>query len=382
MKLLEYAAKELLKRFDLPIKEGKLVTTAEDAKKICEELGGKCVIKAQVPVGGRGKAGGIKLANSPDEAYEKAKAILGMEIKGIPVKKIYVVEVAEFTKEIYAGIFLDRKNERPVLMASAEGGVEIEEVAKIKPEAIVKFYIDPNYGLMPYQAREVSFKLGLDNKEALKLSTCLYKLYCAFSEINAQLVEINPLVVEKNGDLLCLDAKIILDDNAIFKNPDLVKYRDPDYEDPYEIEAKEKGLSFVKLDGNIGCAVNGAGLAMATMDIIKKYGGEPANFLDVGGSSNPEKMKNAMSIILSDKNVKSVYVNIFGGITRCDDIAKGLISAFKELDIKVPVVVRLTGTNEELGRKMLKESGLPVHTANTMREGAQIAIKLARGGVI
>ncbi len=380
MKVLEYAAKELLKEYGLPIKKGKLATTPEEARSICEELGGRCVIKAQVPVGGRGKAGGIKLANSPEEAYEKARAILGMKIKGIEVKKVYVVEIADFTKEIYAGIFLDRKNEKAVLMVSAEGGVEIEEVARTNPDAIIKLYIDPAYGLFPFQAREVAFRLGLDNKEALKVATCLYKMYNAFVGLNAQLVEINPLVIETDGNLLALDAKIILDDNALFKKPELTNYRDLDYEDPYEIEAKEKGLSFVKLDGNIGCAVNGAGLAMATMDIIKKYGGEPANFLDVGGSSNPEKMKNAMNIILSDKNVKSIYVNIFGGITRCDDIATGLISAFKELDIKVPVVVRLTGTNEEIGRKMLKESGLPIHTASTMREGAQLAIKLAGGG--
>ncbi len=378
MKVLEYAAKELLMKYGLPIKKGKIARTPEEARQICEELGGKCVIKAQVPVGGRGKAGGIKLANSPEEAFEKASKILGMQIKGIEVKKVYVVEIAHFTQEIYAGIFLDRKNEKAVLMVSSEGGVEIEEVAKTKPEAIIKHYIDPNYGLLPYEAREIAFKLGLDNKTALKIAGCLFKMYNAFAGLNAQLVEVNPLVVEEDGELLCLDAKIILDDNAIFKNPDLLNYRDMDYEDPYEIEAKEKGLSFVKLDGNIGCAVNGAGLAMATMDIIKKYGGEPANFLDVGGSSNPDKMKNAINIILSDKNVQSIYVNIFGGITRCDDIAKGLISAFGELDIKVPVVVRLTGTNEELGRKMLKDSGLPLHTAGTMREGTQLAIKLAR----
>lgn len=380
MKILEYAAKDLLKEFGLPVKKGKLTTNPEEAKKICEELGGKCVVKAQVPVGGRGRAGGIKIAHSPEEAYQKAKEILKMEIKGIKVKKVYIVEIADFTKEIYAGIFLDRKNEKAVLMVSAEGGIEIEEVAKNNPDAIKKLYIDLVYGLLPYQAREVAFKLGLENKEALKLASCIYKMYNAFVELNAQLVEINPLVVEKDGNLLCLDAKIILDDNAFFKRPELVKYRDMDYENPYEIQAKEKGLSFVKLDGNIGCAVNGAGLAMATMDIIKKYGGEPANFLDVGGSSNPEKMKNAMNIILSDSNVKSVYINIFGGITRCDDIAKGLISAFKELKVSVPVVVRLTGTNEEIGRKMLKESGLPIHTADTMREGAQLAIKLANGG--
>ena len=380
MKVLEYKAKKLLKEFGLPIKEGKIAKTPEDAKKICEELGNKCVVKAQVPVGGRGKAGGIKIANSPEEALQKAKEILGMEIKGIKVKKVYVVEVSHFTKEIYAGIFLDRASERPVLMVSKEGGVEIEEVAKTNPDAIIKLYIDPIYGLMPYMAREVAFKLGLDNKESLKVSNTLYKMYNAFVGLNAQLVEINPLVIETDGNVLALDAKVILDDNAIFKKPELAEYRDPDYEDPYEMKAKEKGLSFVKLDGNIGCAVNGAGLAMATMDIIKKYGGEPANFLDVGGSSNPEKMKNAMEIILSDKNVKSVYINIFGGITRCDDIAKGLIRAFKELKINVPVVVRLTGTNEEIGKRMLKESGLMVHTANTMREGAKLAIKLAREG--
>ena len=380
MKLLEYSSKEVLKRFGLPIQAGEVAKTVEEVEKIVEKLKFPVVIKAQVPVGGRGKAGGVKLAHNKEEAIEKAKAILGMQIKGITVKKVLVTEAVDIDKEIYAGVVVDRRSKRPVVMVSSEGGVDIEEVARTKPEAIHKYAVDPILGFPQYKARELAFKVVDDPKLAVKFSSNLVKLYNAFVGLDAQLAEINPFVIDKNGELWAVDAKVIVDDNALFRHPDIEQMRDLDYENLEELEAKKYGLSFVKLDGYVGCMVNGAGLAMATMDIIKKYGGDPANFLDVGGSSNPEKVIKAMQIILEDPNVKSIYVNIFGGITRCDDIAKGLIEAFSSMDVKVPVVIRLTGTNEELGKKMLEESGLPLVTASTMAEGAQKAIELAKQG--
>ncbi len=377
MKLLEYSSKEVLKRYGLPIQPGEVAKTIEDVERILDTLKFPVVIKAQVPVGGRGKAGGVKLANTKEEAIEKAKAILGMKIKGITVKKVLITEAVDIDKEIYAGVVVDRRSKRPVVMVSSEGGVDIEEVARTKPEAIHKYAVDPILGFPAYKARELAFKVVDDPKLAVKFASNLVKLYNAFVGLDAQLAEINPFVIDKNGELWAVDAKVIVDDNALFRHPDIEQMRDMDYENLEELEAKQYGLSFVKLEGNVGCMVNGAGLAMATMDIIKKYGGEPANFLDVGGSSNPEKVTKAMEIILRDPNVKSIYVNIFGGITRCDDIAKGLIEAFSNMDVRVPVVIRLTGTNEELGKKMLEESGLPLVTASTMAEGAQKAIELA-----
>ncbi len=377
MKLLEYSSKEVLKRYGLPIQPGEVAKTIEDVERILDTLKFPVVIKAQVPVGGRGKAGGVKLASTREEAIEKAKAILGMQIKGITVKKVLITEAVDIDKEIYAGVVVDRRTKRPVVMVSSEGGVDIEEVARTKPEAIHKYAVDPILGFPAYKARELAFKVVEDPKLAVKFATNLVKLYNAFVGLDAQLAEINPFVIDKNGELWAVDAKVIVDDNALFRHPDIEQMRDMDYENLEELEAKQYGLSFVKLEGNVGCMVNGAGLAMATMDIIKKYGGEPANFLDVGGSSNPEKVTKAMEIILRDPNVKSIYVNIFGGITRCDDIAKGLIEAFSNMEVRVPVVIRLTGTNEELGKKMLEESGLPLVTASTMAEGAQKAIELA-----
>ncbi len=379
MKLLEYSSKEVLKRYGLPIQPGEVAKTVEEVEKILDNLKFPVVIKAQVPVGGRGKAGGVKLAHDKAEALEKAKAILGMQIKGITVKKVLVTEAVDIDKEIYAGVVVDRRTKRPVVMVSSEGGVDIEEVARTKPEAIHKYAVDPILGFPAYKARELAFKVVDDPKLAIKFSSNLVKLYNAFMGLDAQLAEINPFVIDKSGELWAVDAKVIVDDNALFRHPDIEKMRDMDYENLEELEAKKYGLSFVALDGYVGCMVNGAGLAMATMDIIKKYGGDPANFLDVGGSSNPEKVTKAMEIILKDKNVKSIYVNIFGGITRCDDIAKGLIEAFSNMEVKVPVVIRLTGTNEELGKKMLEESGLPLVTASTMAEGARKAIELAKG---
>jgi len=377
MKLLEYSSKEVLKKYGIPVKRGKLVRSVDEALEAYKDLGAHVAVKAQVPVGGRGKAGGIKLAKSESELKEVVSSILGMEIKGIKVKKVLLEEAAEIEKEFYVGVVLDRNTRSNIIMVSAEGGVEIEEVAREKPEAILRTSVDPGLGLPDFKARELAFSLGVLPDLAKKMAVFIKKLYELYINVDAQLAEINPLIVDKNGELWALDAKIIVDDNALFRHPDIEKLRDMDYENKDELEAKEKGLSFVKLEGNIGCCVNGAGLAMATMDIIKLYGGEPANFLDVGGSSNPDKIRNAMRLILKDPSVKAIYINIFGGITRCDDVAKGLIQAFSELEINVPVVIRLTGTNEDIARKMLNESGLPLHTVATMAEGAKKVTELA-----
>lgn len=377
MKLLEYSSKEVMKEFGIKVQPGFLARNMEEVRQALDKLNFPVVIKAQVPVGGRGKAGGIKLASNKEEALEKAKKILSMEIKGIPVKKVLVSEAIDIDREFYLGIVIDRRSGKAVVMASAEGGVDIEEVARTKPEAIHKLEVDPRWGLRPFEARDLMFKIFDDKKTALKASGFLLKLYRCFAEKDAQLAEINPLALDKRGELWAVDAKILIDDNALPRHPELESMRDMDYADMKELEAKEADLSFVSLDGYIGCCVNGAGLAMATMDIIKKYGGEPANFLDIGGSSRPEKVRKAMEIILRDPKVRSIYFNIFGGITRCDDVAKGLIQAFRELNVKQPVIIRLTGTNEDTARKMLEESGLPLHPVKTMREGAIRAIEMA-----
>ncbi len=378
MKLLEYASKEVFRRFGLPVQEGKLAYTPEEARRVAETLKPPYVVKAQVPVGGRGKAGGVKLAHTPEEVEEKARHILNLTIKGVPVKKVLVTEAADIAHEYYLGVVVDRRNNQPVIMVSAEGGVDIEEVARTKPEAIHKLAVDPIWGLSDFQARQLAFRLFQDKKKALKAAGIIQKLYRAFQEVDAQLAEINPLVETPEGELLAVDAKIVVDDNALYRHPDLEQMRDMDYEEPKELEAKAADLSYVKLDGTIGCCVNGAGLAMATMDVIKHFGGEPANFLDIGGSSRPEKVIKAMEIITSDPNVKVIYFNIFGGITRCDDVARGLVEAFRTMEVKVPLVIRLTGTNEEEGRRILEESGIPLHTARTMSEGAQKAVALAQ----
>ncbi|MGC8893834.1 MAG: ADP-forming succinate--CoA ligase subunit beta [candidate division WOR-3 bacterium] len=377
MKLIEYQAKEIFGKYGLPIQKGFVARTPEEVRAGLIALKFPVVIKSQVPVGGRGKAGGIKLANNADEALEKATAILGMEIKGIRVKKILITEAVDIAKELYLGIVQDRRAKAPVVMVSADGGVDIEEVARTKPEAIHKLTVDPVWGLQVYQARDLAYRLDPDPQRAKYLAQTLSVLWRIYRDTDATLAEINPFVFTKQGEPSCVDAKILVDDSALFRHPDLEAMRDPDYENPQELEAKAADLSFVKLDGRIGCCVNGAGLAMATMDVIKHFGGEPANFLDVGGSSSPEKVKKAFSIILRDPNVRSIYLNIFGGITRCDDIAQGLVDAFGEMDIKVPVVVRLTGTNEERARQMLSESKLPLIPAATMSEGAKKAVELA-----
>jgi succinyl-CoA synthetase beta subunit len=376
--LHEYQAKEIFGGFGIPIPGGTVAGTPEEAAKVADQIGKKVVIKAQVHVGGRGKAGGIKFADTGEEAREVASKILSMEIKGLPVKRVLVGECIDVADEYYLGIIVDRKTQRPVIMVSSEGGVDIEEVARKTPEKIHKYAVDPMRGLLPYEARQLAFKIGLEGKQALKAAAVLTKLYDCFVSIDSSLAEINPFVRTGDGEMIALDAKINIDDNALGRRPDIAELRDLDAENPNELKAREKGLSFVKLDGEIGCIVNGAGLAMATMDMVKKYGAEPANFLDIGGSSNPEKVTTAMEIILSDQNVKAILFNIFGGITRCDDVAKGIVEALGNMKVGVPVVVRLTGTNEDEAKKILEQTEtIPV---STMDEAVREAIRLSKGG--
>ena len=358
MKIHEYQAKEIFKKYGIPIQPGEVATTPDEAKVIAEKIGKPVMIKAQVLVGGRGKAGGIKYAENPDKAFEFAKDILGMEIKGIVVKKVLVTEAAEIASEAYIGVIVDRRSKKPVIMVSAGGGIDIEEVAKETPEKIFKLEVDPLLGLHPFQARQLGSKIYSDFKISSKTADVVMKLYKVFWENDCSLAEINPFITTPSGEVWALDAKINIDDSGLDRHPELEKLRDLDSEEKSEIEAREKGLSFVKLNGKVGCIVNGAGLAMATMDLVKHFGAEPANFLDIGGSSSPEKVLSAMRIILRDKNVKAILFNIFGGITRCDDVANGIVAAVKELKPLVPIVVRLTGTNENKARKILEEINL------------------------
>lgn len=377
MKLHEYQSKRIFAQYDVPIPQGDVATTPEQVRQIAARLGRRVVVKSQVLVGGRGKAGGIRLADDPDEAEQIAGQILGMKIKGMMVKKVLVDEAADISKEIYLGIVIDRAKRRPVMMASAEGGVEIEEVARVTPERIVKITIDPFLGLQPYQGRELAFGIGLPKEKVREFVKIAQGLFRAFVECDASLAEINPLVVTGEGKLLAVDGKMLLDDNGLFRHFELAEMRDADEETPEEQEARRHGLSYVKLDGEIGCMVNGAGLAMATMDIIKLYGGEPANFLDIGGGAQADKVAAALRIILSDPNVKGVLFNIFGGITRCDEVAKGILEALNEVPTEVPMVARLVGTNEEEGRQILAEAEMT--TAATLAEAAQKAVAAARG---
>ena len=377
MKLHEYQAKRIFGKYGVPVPEGEVATTPEEARAIAERIGGPVVVKAQVLVGGRGKAGGVKLAKTPEEAEEKAREILGMDIKGLTVKKVLIDPAADIQDEIYLGMIIDRARQRVVMMASSEGGVDIEEVAATKPEAIKKVLIDPFLGMRSYQAIEIASGIGLEKSQFRQFTKIATGLYNAFVASDAELAEINPLVVQGDGSLLAVDGKMVLDDNGLMRHPDLAAMRDLDEEDPAETKAREAGLSYIKLDGEIGCMVNGAGLAMATMDIVKHYGGDPANFLDIGGGANAEKVATALEIILSDPNVKAVLVNIFGGITRCDEVAKGLLKAIDEVKPDVPFVIRLVGTNEEEGRAMLAEANFP--TARTLAEAAQMAVAAARG---
>lgn len=380
MKLHEYQSKRIFARYGIPIPQGDVATTPEQARLIAARLGKRVVIKAQVLVGGRGKAGGIRLANDPDEAEEIADQILGMQIKGSVVKKVLVDEAADIATEIYLGIVIDRAQRRPVIMASAEGGVEIEEVARTTPERIVKVAIHPFLGLQAYQARELAFGIGLRKELVNDFVKTAQGLYNAFVECDASLAEINPLVVTDQGRLLAVDGKMLLDDNALFRHFELAEMRDVEEDTPEEQEARRHSLSYVKLNGQIGCMVNGAGLAMATMDITKLYGGEPANFLDIGGGAQADKVAAALRIILSDPNVKAVLFNIFGGITRCDEVAKGILEALREVPTRVPMVARLVGTNEEQGRQILNEAKMI--TATTLSEAAQKAVAAARGELV
>jgi len=376
MKIHEYQAKEIFKKCGIPVPPGEVAFSADEARNIAARIGKPVMVKAQVHVGGRGKAGGIKPANNPDEAYQVASQILGMNIKGLTVKKVLVTEQKEILSEAYFGVIVDRASKKPILMASAAGGIDIEEVAAKMPEKIVKIAIDPLLGILPFQAREAAYKVYSEPKTAGQVTNIVRQLYQAFFENGASLAEINPLVVTENNEVWALDAKIVLDDNDLEKHPELQKLRDLDEEDKDELEAKEAGLSYVKMEGDIGCVVNGAGLAMATMDLVKHYGGEPANFLDVGGSSSPEKVISALKIILRSSKVKAILFNIFGGITRCDDIANGIVMAVRELKPQVPIVARLVGTNEDKARKILEEVNLM--TANSMEEVVKKAIEVSK----
>ncbi|HZK96890.1 MAG TPA: ADP-forming succinate--CoA ligase subunit beta [Prolixibacteraceae bacterium] len=375
MKIHEYQAKEILSRFGIPVTKEVLCFTVTEVQAAAEQLGFPVVIKAQVLTGGRGKAGGVKLVRNADEATAASEKILGMDIKGYTVEKVLVAQGVSFVSEIYAGITIDRNTKSAVFMVSREGGVEIEEVAKDNPEAILKFAVDPDLGMAPFFARKIAFALFDDLKLVNQAVDLFQKLYKVFIDTDSSLVEINPLVVTSDGKLLALDGKMTFDDNALFRQPAILALNEPSEDEIKEIDAKEKGLTYIRLDGSIGCMVNGAGLAMATMDMVKLYGGEPANFLDIGGSSNPQKVIDAMNLILSDKGVKVVMINIFGGITRCDDVAKGLMAALEQIKIKVPIVIRLSGTNAKEGLEILKSANLP--TVETMSEAAQKAISLS-----
>jgi len=374
--LHEYQARELLRAAGVPTPEGDVASTPDEAEAIARRIGGTVVVKAQVHAGGRGKAGGVKLAATPAEAKAHAGRILGMQIKGLTVQKVLVVPAADIATEAYVGLIVDRESQRPLLMVSPAGGIDIEEVAAKTPEKIFKLAIDPRYGLMAHQALGLGFKLYADAAQARAAAKIMTTLYGAFMANGASLAEINPLVTTSDGTVLALDAKISIDDNELDRRPDLAGLRDESAEAPAEVAARHAGLTFIKLDGNVGCVVNGAGLAMATMDLVKYYGGEPANFLDIGGSSNPEKVVNALRIITSDPQVKAILFNIFGGITRTDDVANGIKTALAEFPVKVPIVVRLTGTNEAEAVKILQ--GIGMTALNDMDDAVQKIVALVR----
>jgi succinyl-CoA synthetase beta subunit len=375
MNLHEYQAKELFARAGLPVLPGQVAATAEEARDIAASLDGPVVIKAQVLVGGRGKAGGVQLANAPEEAFEKARAILALTIKGLPVRKVLVAKAAQIARELYLSIVLDRAAKLPLIMLSAEGGIEIEEVARRTPEKILRHHIGLS-GLRPYQARALFQTLFEDPKQIAQATDVLLKLWSVYRDGDCSLAEINPLAVTPEGQVLALDAKVILDDNAEFRHREWGTWRDPDEETAGQRLAREFGLSYVKLEGDIGCVVNGAGLSMATMDLVKHYGGEPANFLDIGGSSNPDKVTAAFKIITGDSHVRAILFNIFGGITRCDDVARGIVQSLAASPLEVPLVIRLTGTNEDLARKILAEHGMTATTS--MDEGVRSVIAKAQ----
>ena len=387
MKIHEYQGKDILKRYGVPVPRSAVAYAPDEARAAAVELGGgTVVVKAQIHAGGRGKGGGVKVVKGPDAAYDMAKQILGMTLvthqtgpEGKVVGRVLIEEGLDIKRELYLGLVIDRAAECPVLMVSPEGGVEIEKVAEETPDRIFKVFVDPKLGLQAFQARSLAFALGLTGDSIGKAVKVMLSVYKAFIASDASLVEINPLIVTGTGDIVALDAKMTFDDNALYRHLDIKELRDITEEDPLEIEASKFALNYIKLDGTVGCMVNGAGLARATMDISKLAGGEPANFLDVGGGANAEQIKNAFRILMSDKSVKAVFINIFGGILRCDVLAAGVIAAVKDLGVPVPIVIRMEGTNVEMGKQMLKDSGLNFSTADTMSEGAEIAVRLGKG---
>ncbi len=379
MNIHEYQAKEIFRAEGIPIPPGEIATTPAEAEAIAKKLGGTVVVKAQVHAGGRGKAGGVKLAKTPEEARSVAEKILKLHIKDLPVQKVLVTPAADIASEAYVGIIVDRARKKAVFMVSAAGGIDIEEVAAKTPEKIMYLPVDGRYGLMDFQAQQMGFFLYKDAKQARAAARIMGQLYRAFMKSGASLAEINPLVVTPGGDVLALDAKMVIDDNELDRHPEIAGLRDESAEEKSEVLARNANLTFIKLDGNVGCVVNGAGLAMATMDLVKYYGGEPANFLDIGGSSNPEKVVNALKIITADPSVKAILFNIFGGITRTDDVANGIVTATKQNPLKVPIVIRLTGTNEEIAMKILQDNGFSA--SSDMDEAVKKAVELAtRGG--
>ena len=376
MNLHEYQARELLRAAGVPMPDGDVAATPDEVEAIARRLGGNVVVKAQVHTGGRGKAGGVKLAKDPAEAKAHAAKILGMQIKGLTVHRVLVVPTADIASESYVGVIMDRDTQRPVFMVSAAGGMDIEEVAATTPEKITRLAVDPLYGLLPHQALTLAYTLYQDVKQVRAAADMMQKLYGVFVANDASLVEINPLVTTPDGRVLALDAKVSIDDNALDRHPELAAMRDDTAEEPSEVAARNASLTFIKLDGNVGCVVNGAGLAMATMDLVKYYGGEPANFLDIGGSSNPEKVVNALKIITRDPNVKAILFNIFGGITRTDDVANGIVTATKQFKVEVPIVIRLTGTNEQEAIRILEANGMSA--LNDMDEAVRRVVALVK----
>ncbi len=384
MKIHEYQAKAILAKFNVPVPRGEVATTVEEAEAAAKHIGGSVVVKAQIHAGGRGKGGGVKVAKDAADAAVIAGKILGMTLithqtgpEGRVVKRLLIEETLPIERELYLGIVLDRGQGKPVFMASSEGGMDIEEVAAKTPERILKETIEPGFGLMPYQARNLAFGIGVPAASVNAAAAAMMALAKAYEAIDASLAEINPFILTKDGKVFALDAKIGLDDNALYRHKDLAALRDLNEEDPLEVEASKYGLNYIKLDGNIACMVNGAGLAMGTMDIIQYAGGMPANFLDVGGGASAEQVKNAFRILLSDAHVKAVFINIFGGILRCDRLALGVVDAARDLNIKVPIVIRMEGTNVDLGRQILADSGFNFTVADGMRDGAEKVVKLA-----
>ncbi|MGE5742631.1 MAG: ADP-forming succinate--CoA ligase subunit beta [Gemmatimonadota bacterium] len=377
MNLHEFQAREILRRHAIPVPEGEVVTTPVAAKAAAERLGGSVVVKAQVHAGGRGKAGGVKLAKTAAEAEAVAGKILGMTIKGLTVQKVLIVPAADIASESYVGIIVDRNTQRPVLMVSAAGGIDIEEVAANTPEKIQRLAVDPRYGLLAHQALTLGFALYQDVAQARAAADIMQKLYRAAYDVGASLAEINPLVTTPAGKVVALDAKIVVDDNELERRPEIAALRDTSGEAPSEVQAREAGLTFIKLEGSVGCCVNGAGLAMATMDLVKYYGGEPANFLDIGGSSNPQKVVSALKIITADPAVRAILFNIFGGITRCDDVANGIVQATSQFPLQVPIVIRLTGTNEQEAMRILTGAGFSALT--DMDEAVKQAVAAVQG---